>query len=167
VNENDLASWQGFAAAQMGAAAALLGLFFVAMSIHLRQVMASPELRGRARGCIAALFLQLLVGLAVLVPGQPDSFLGAELLAAGSFNAWISVRRVVQRYGAFRPVLRYCFSPNGLAILGFLLVAIAGVAVISGGYGGLRWLPLACAVLFFYVILGSWALLAGAAEVQA
>ncbi len=138
MNENEFASWQMFAAAEVGAAAAMLGLFVVAMSIHLRPVMASPELRGRARGSIAALLLQLLVGLALLVPGQSDVLLGAELMAAGIFMAWLSVRRIAQRSRAVLPVAKYVLSANGLVVIGSLLVAISGLSVISGGYAGLR-----------------------------
>ena len=41
-------SWESFFIAQVGAAAALAGLVFVALSINLRQVVSSPILVGRA-----------------------------------------------------------------------------------------------------------------------
>ncbi|HEX3901634.1 MAG TPA: hypothetical protein VH853_02220 [Polyangia bacterium] len=42
------AGWESFFVAEVGAAAALTGLLFVAVSINLSKVLAFPQLPGRA-----------------------------------------------------------------------------------------------------------------------
>jgi hypothetical protein len=69
-----------------GAAAALTGLLFVAMSLHARQIVASSFYRDRAIGTLLSLASQLLISGAVLIPGQPLWLLGAEVEATRCFS---------------------------------------------------------------------------------
>jgi modulator of FtsH protease len=162
MNETDLASWQAFAVATMGAAAALLGLIFVSISIHLRRVMESPELRGRARGTISGLLLIVLIGLVLLVPGQPAGLVGLEMLVAGGSLAWISLARLRARYRGTRPD-RETVVVQGLIVVAFLLVTLAGVITAAAGYRGLVLLLPGYVAIFLYAVFNSWKMLAGAA----
>jgi modulator of FtsH protease len=74
------AAWHDVYSVVATAAAALLGLFFVAISLHLDDVERNPSLRMRARNSFTALVLILTLSLAVLVPGQSIAILGAEWL---------------------------------------------------------------------------------------
>jgi hypothetical protein len=47
----DPSAWNDFGVALVGASAALLGLVFVVVSIHLRAVADDPVLRRRAESC--------------------------------------------------------------------------------------------------------------------
>jgi modulator of FtsH protease len=79
----DAHAWFEFGVAVVGAATALSGLLFVAMSINLERIMALPTLPARAGASLVLFALPLLVGILLLVPDQASEALGAELLATG------------------------------------------------------------------------------------
>ncbi|HET9847809.1 MAG TPA: hypothetical protein VFR68_04550 [Candidatus Dormibacteraeota bacterium] len=62
----DAQSWQNFYVMVGGAAAALTGLLFVAMSIHAKEIIAHPLLSNRALGTLISLLTQLALAGAVL-----------------------------------------------------------------------------------------------------
>ncbi|MBV9039798.1 MAG: hypothetical protein JOZ68_02260 [Acidimicrobiia bacterium] len=68
--------WGNFFLAAAGAAAALTGLLFVAVSLRPSQIRESPFMAGRARAAFYALVTVLLVGLLALA-GQHPSLVGA------------------------------------------------------------------------------------------
>ena len=64
----DVSAWHDFAVGLTSASAALTGLVFVAMSIHLREVLAGPIDRRRAGGAFFSLLT--ILGFAVVAFGQ-------------------------------------------------------------------------------------------------
>jgi hypothetical protein len=62
--------------------AALLGLYFVAISLRLQEFEDRPLLLSRARGGLRGLMIGLMLSVLVLIPAQPDRVLGVELVAA-------------------------------------------------------------------------------------
>jgi hypothetical protein len=77
-----LAEWIGFATAEVGAAAALTGLLFVAVSINLSRILALPKLPARAAETLVVLLLALVAASLVLLP-QNVRLLGTEVGALG------------------------------------------------------------------------------------
>ena len=73
------AAWHDLFTAVAAASAALLGLFFVAFSLHLRDIESNPILRNRARTNVQALVTALVQALSVLIPGQGNAWLGVEI----------------------------------------------------------------------------------------
>lgn len=73
-------AWHDLFLATAGAAAALLGLIFVAVSLHPRDVEDQPPIRLRVRVNLQALAAILALSLCALLPGQSASALGVELL---------------------------------------------------------------------------------------
>jgi hypothetical protein len=67
-------AWANFFIAQCGASAALLGLLFVSASLNLSQILAYPQLPGRALLAMLLLLTVLIVASLMLVPGQPAGF---------------------------------------------------------------------------------------------
>src|SRR5262245_43125895 len=61
-------AWESFFVAQVGAAAALSGLLFVALSINLTSILLYPALVDRTAEALGFLVLPVLLGLAMLVP---------------------------------------------------------------------------------------------------
>ncbi len=97
-----LRTWSDFFVAVAGAAAALTGLLFVAVSISLGRIVASRHLPERALETLSFFGAVLFVALFGLVPGQPMRVLGGEILATG-LCAWLA---------AVRPQLRAQRDPD-------------------------------------------------------
>lgn len=75
--------------AQAEAAAALTRLVFVALSINLREIVASAPLRGRAAEALILLTQTVVVGLVAATPGQslvlsPNALPNAENATVGA-----------------------------------------------------------------------------------
>jgi modulator of FtsH protease len=80
--------WKDFFVAVSGAASALAGLVFVALSINLSRILEMPGLPARAGETIILLAAALLAALIALIPGQSTQVLGLALGAVGLI-AWI------------------------------------------------------------------------------
>ncbi len=70
--------WHDFAIGLLSASAALLGLFLVAMSLHLKEIEQNEAVRNRARITLAGLIVSISVSLALLAPNQSTRWLGAR-----------------------------------------------------------------------------------------
>src|SRR5258706_10892924 len=80
---NDPAAWQNFYVMMGGANAALTGLVFVALSIHLREILDHPALRPRAVIALVVLTTQIVIAAIVLTPQEPV-LMGWEILVLNS-----------------------------------------------------------------------------------
>jgi hypothetical protein len=76
----DPAAWHDFGVALVSASAALLGLGFVVVSIHLQAVADDPVLRRRAEIMFGLLATTFAASAALLIPGQSREALGIELM---------------------------------------------------------------------------------------
>ena len=76
-------NWSNFFAAEAGAAAALAGLLFVAVSINLVRILEFPHLPTRAAEALIALLSVLFVASFALIPGQSLRTFGIEIAATG------------------------------------------------------------------------------------
>ena len=72
----DPAAWHDFGVALVSASAALLGLVFVVVSIHLRAVVDDPVLRRRAEIMLGLLATTFAASAALVIPGQSREALG-------------------------------------------------------------------------------------------
>jgi hypothetical protein len=80
-------SWDNFFVAEAGAAAALSGLVFVAVSISLRTILASPHLRARAREALQTFLAVLAIATCGLIPDQSAAALGMEIASFGALKS--------------------------------------------------------------------------------
>jgi len=155
----DPAQWHDFATTFAGAAGALLGLAFVAISFNLDAILRDKTLPGRAVETLAFFAYPLAGGLLIEVPGLSDTALGVgqAILAAGLVGLVVmGVRR--WRLQRTDP-LSWRLSHIGPAVVTTVL-AVAGVpATISASFGGLYWLAGAMAVAAASGIINSWVLL--------
>jgi uncharacterized membrane protein len=79
--EDHLTSWSTFAEVAGTAAASLIGLLFVAVSIRIDFIARSQELRNRAAQTLSLFGTVLLTAILLAIPGQATEALGAELTA--------------------------------------------------------------------------------------
>lgn len=76
-----MSGWDNFAVIVGGVGGALVGLLFVAISIHAGRIAGSASLRHRAAQTLVVFTMLLLVAVVLAVPSQPDRVIGAELIA--------------------------------------------------------------------------------------
>jgi len=154
----ELAVWHEFLVMVGGAAAALTGLVFVAMSIHLREISSIPIHRARARATLIALVcIVLLCGLGLFPQSMRD--FGLKLIVFGilltvvATALSISSMRLPGGWDAARRlrVVIYIGTP--------LIVTIEGVLMLSD----VDWAMAAFAATLLLVIVNAvsnaWALM--------
>jgi hypothetical protein len=159
MNAYDVEGWHDFAVAGAGAAAALTGLLFVAISINLQHILAYKHLPGRAAATLSLLVLLLFASMFVLAPGQSDAALGVELGLCGAALAWIAGRTVQSRRTSKD-------DPNQHPVMSLVLMLVpAGALIVSGvtigvqAGGGLYWVLAAVVTGFVAASTNAWVLL--------
>lgn len=156
----DPAAWHDLFVMTGSAAAALTGLMFVAVSLHLRAIVRDPWRRGAAVSTLIALVTVVLLSGALLVPDQPLPLLGLEIAVIASANPFYTAVAVIRR-----PL-----SERGLRTELILGAAVALLAVASGislaiRAGGGLWLLLpGAAVALTSAVSNAWRLMVGVAE---
>ena len=75
--------------------AALIGLLFIATSLHLGEVVSNPAFRARSYNQTLYL-LTLLVGAILILVPQPVPVLGAELVVLNLAGLWFPIRAGVR-----------------------------------------------------------------------
>jgi hypothetical protein len=154
------ADWTGFATAVAAAAATLAGLLFVAVSIHLRQILEFPNLPGRAGQTLIMFVTPLLVALLVLVPGQPRAAFGWELVITGLIIGALQLRidRLAGR-SERETQASWLLTRVIPAVVTCACVVAAGLSLLAGGGGGLYWLVPAVLLATVSGLVNAWVLL--------
>jgi modulator of FtsH protease len=163
----DPSAWEPFAAGQLGASAALLGLVVVGISINLREVVASPLLVNRAGEAVLLLGGLLVSSTLLLIPDQSTTAAGVELLAVGT--VLLGGVGYLQRGLTSRPdgdgdragpAPRSSVVTRRLLGLGAgALMVIAGVTLLADAGGGLNWWAAAVVVAYLGALANTWVLL--------
>ena len=141
-----------------GAAAALAGLIFVAVSLNHEDILNVPSLAP-----LAAQTLTVLVGIVVLcalglTPGQPRVVLGAELVAVGLavcavvIATTLRIRRHLQNRW-------WIVSHLLLGTVATVPLLVAGLSLLVGVGGGLYWALAEIVAGFLVAAYYAWVLL--------
>jgi hypothetical protein len=151
-------AWHDFFIGTIGAAAALTGLLFVAISINLDQILKYAGLPGRAAGTLGMLVSALLVSGFALAPGQSDRILGIEIATVGAIVAlqavWVS--RVGETPGG-RATWR--IEHMATLLLPSIGLLAGGISLIAAGGGGLYWVLGGILLAFVSASVNAWVLL--------
>lgn len=162
--------WRDFFVIAGTAAATLVGLLFVGLSLHLRAVLSRPEVRSLARVTLSNFALLLFVSLFMVIPqGSPTT--STELLVSGLLslalitpNLVAVVRSKSRTLRLYKVLLRVASSA-----VGYVGVIIAGALLGRGSYvQALNWLVAVTVILLFVSLRNSWDLLVsvGAASID-
>lgn len=161
--DSQLADWGAFAALLGGAAATLMGLLFVAVSINGRAVagMDDRDARMMAINTFAGFLFLLVYALFMLVPNQSLESLGWSLLITAIFQLrttfWEAVKIWRMIPGGFN--LRQAVRQQALPLASAVGIAVVGVLLISGLSTDLDLLLYAYFSLLIGCTLNSWFLL--------
>jgi hypothetical protein len=153
--------WSDFYVAVAGASAALAGLIIVAMSVTIKEIIASRTLPSRAGATISSMVLILVLAILGLMPYQTDVALGIEIIVA-SLVALIPPILMSQRvltdttYNASTGT-RIFRAAGGLGPVALSLVG--GILVVTGLEAGLFLVAAAIALIFVLSMLNAWVLL--------
>ncbi len=154
--------WHDFFLAQAGAAGVLTGLVFVAVSINLQEIVSDPGsgLPGRAAEALILLVGVLTASVLLLVPGQGQVMVSAEVLVVGLVTWGCVVAIQLRSWGTMRPDLRQVFVLRvALGQIATLPLVVAGIAVLAGGLGGLYWLVAGMVFSILVALFEAWVLL--------
>ena len=157
--------WHDFLLAQAGAAGVLTGLVFVAVSINLQTIVSEPGsgLPGRAAEALILLVGVLTASVLLLVPGQGQVMVGAEVLVMGlaTWGCVVTIQLLRMRsWGTMRQDLRQAFVLRvALAQIATLPSVVAGIVVLVGGLEGLYWLVAGMVLSTLVALFEAWVLL--------
>jgi hypothetical protein len=155
------------------AAATLVGLLFVGLSLHLRTVIAATEVRSLARVTLANFGAVLFVSMFMVIT-EDKSAAGLQLIGSGVVSLIITTPTLVaagrnqgqtvqmQLHDRARLVLRF-----GLSCAGYLAIVGAGVLLLSSLISAFAVvLVVAIVVLLVVSLRNTWDLLVTVGELR-
>jgi len=146
---NDPAAWQNFYIMIGTANAAITGLLFVALSMHLKQILSHPIYKPRAIVVLVILTTQIVISAVVLAP-QPRVLMGLEILGINVFFLALNLR--------YRAPAR--ITPGSALTIAFRVIyLLASVSLITGVGGGFYILGGILTLTVVRSISNCWALL--------
>ncbi|MEJ0011382.1 MAG: hypothetical protein WDM94_01915 [Bauldia sp.] len=152
-----LESWDSFFVAETAAAAALLGLLFVAISINLKQVLEAGGLTDRALSALLLLLAILILGLLLAMPDQPLSVLGVETLAVSIVTGIIGTPLGLRGLRLADKQYWVNFLLNVVGFIGVLVViAIGGLQMFGGGEAGFYWIGVGMCLALIKAVSEGW-----------
>lgn len=148
--------WHDFYVMIGGAAAAFAALLFVAISLHLDEILATPYLRIFARNSIITMVNSVTRAGLILIP-QALGLLTVELIASHIFDLCLAASVVLEQ----KPLPRARkLRLGGIGCANLLGIAGAISLVVRHG-GGMYVITAAHLIYFFLIISAAWALLGG------
>ena len=156
-------AWHDLYVTLGSASAGLIGLLFVAASLHLGEVMSNPMFRVRAYHITLYLLTLLVVAVVILVP-QSVHFLGAEIFVVNVVGLLVPLKTsysyvykhpdLCERGGVKRSWI--------VALsLAYLFGMLGGIALIRESHWGMYVVTGSYTALLVAVVLRTWSILLG------
>lgn len=156
--------WENFFLGQVGAAAALGGLLFVAVSLNLSRILSDATLPGRALVALSLILAVFVMSSLMLLPGQSALAIGVEAILVG-----LAIGALGMRMALRSPAGEGGEGGAGYAksVANWLLFAVAvlpfpvgGIVAIAGDLRtGLFFVAAGIILSFVKAVLDAWVLL--------
>jgi modulator of FtsH protease len=146
-------SWDSFFVAETAAAAALLGLLFVAVSINLKAVIDTGGLADRALGALLLLLAILVAGLLLAMPDQSMAAMAGEVVAIAALTGVIATLLGVRGLRTADRRFRINFVQNIVVLLPIL---VGGLLLFSGGEAGFYWVAAGMCLSLIKAVSEGW-----------
>src|SRR5215510_3389193 len=150
--------WQNFFVMVGGGSAALTGLVFVAMTLHLEDIVNHPVHRHRARTILTGLTAVFVRCGLVLMGSQPRQAVAIEIFA-------VLVVVEVVLYRSTRDAFQAADTSVLLRAVGsfacLVLEQVGAILVFAGVPWGLDVVGVGMMASFFFMVTGAWLLLVG------
>jgi hypothetical protein len=157
----DAPLWRDYFVMVGGGAAALTGLVFVAMSLHLSDIASDPAHRHRARTILTALTTVFIRCGLVLMGGQTAHAVGVELfvvIVGVEVVVFRSLNEAVRDSGA----TQHDVLSRTLGYGACLIIEQTGAAILFFGHTwGLYAVGVGMMASFLFIVSGAWLLLVG------
>jgi modulator of FtsH protease len=156
--------WHDFFLATAGAAAALAGLLFVALSLHTRYIATNTVYRDMARGSVIGLVMALILSLLVLVQ-QPVTWLAAEYIAAGGvYVVFVGGRQLLDMRRARRRIPGESLVRSMAAYVLSAIGIVAGIGLAFSAGPGLYAVAVIVVAIVLWSLWNAWELVMGVAD---
>jgi hypothetical protein len=162
-------AWRDLYVMLGSSSAALIGLLFVATSLHLKEIVNNSGYRTRSRNLTFHLVAMLVQAAAILTP-QPLAALGAELIVINLCGLWLPLSFVYTTHLRDRSAAKR----SGLSIYraltyvaGYSLGIGGGAALIGRSNWGMFPVTLAYVTFLVAVIWNAWLLMVGVGQAPA
>lgn len=148
-------AWTTFFVTIAGASAALTGLMIVAISVNIRELLASPSLPARAGAAISGVTAALITACLFLVPAQAMWVFGVEVLVASAL-LWVIWRATPKAVRHDPLPTRPALVREVVPAIAPALFSVSGVLLIAGLDAGLGMLAAASLVAIIAGLLFAW-----------
>jgi modulator of FtsH protease len=155
------AAWHDFGVALVGASAALLGLVFVVVSLHLAAVVDDPVVRRRAEITLGLFATALAASAALLIPGQSREALGIELMVIALIYISLSTLATFHATHSARGVSRDRLARFVLGELSACLIFVGGLGLLVHALGGAYLVAAGVVLGVLSAMLAIWMLFVG------
>src|ERR1044071_8306307 len=155
--------WQNLWVVLGSSSAALIGLLFIATSLHLDEIVSNPILRTRAYHNMGYLLIAFVDVVVILIP-QSTRMLGAELAIINLFGMGIHLSIANTFLKNMKDYARGGgkFARWIVFFVGFLLGLVGTGAVLIGHlYWGVFLVTGSCLVLIVMTVLNAWSIMVG------
>jgi len=157
----DAPLWRDYFVMVGGGAASLTGLVFVAMSLHLSDIVSDPTHRHRARTLLTALTTVFIRCALVLMGGQTARAVGVEIFVV-VVGAEVVVLRSLNQALRGSGAAQHGVLTRTLGYAGCLIIEQAGAAILFFGHTwGLYAVGVGMMASFLFIVSGAWLLLVG------
>lgn len=149
-------------------ASALIGLLFIASSLHLNEIVRNPRLYRRAYNNTCYLLIVLADSLAMLLP-QPMKYLGVEIGIMNVLGLVLLARFVVAFFKDREAYIAAGGQPHlAIMFIGcFALGAAGGVALLLQHSWGAYLVALSSIILIVRVVQTAWLIMVRIGQLEA